>query len=160
MAAEGGVLIATALTWLPPMALTEPLSTSSAVAATQILSRKCSFVIPDASASATPASTGQSVGATPARPDVFKRSRVQTEEDMSMLQQLLEEAEAAEVQEYVPLKKRKAIREQLLKKQLQALSAHLETEEGLPALSESEPDKETQEKQAKQKEAGEQGVSI
>ncbi|OEH74492.1 hypothetical protein cyc_03140 [Cyclospora cayetanensis] len=82
-----------------------------------------------------------------------KRTHAKREQDVTLFQQLLEETEAADAKDYVPLKKRKAIREQLLRKQLQALSAHLETEDGVQGQSESEPDIEAKQKEAKQKEA-------
>lgn len=96
----------------------------------------------------------QDAGHSTAGAAASKRARAQIEEDVSLLQQLLEETEAAGATEYVPLKKRKAIREKLLKKQLQALNAHLEVEEGAPDLSGSELDEEAKQREAKQKEAG------
>lgn len=96
----------------------------------------------------------QDAGDSTAGAAASKRVRAQIEEDASLLQQLLEETEAAGATEYVPLKKRKAIREKLLKKQLQALNAHLEVEEGAPGLSGSEQDEEAKQREAKQKEAG------
>ncbi|CDJ40979.1 DEAD/DEAH box helicase, putative [Eimeria tenella] len=95
----------------------------------------------------------QDAGDSTAGAAASKRVRAQIEEDASLLQQLLEETEAAGATEYVPLKKRKAIREKLLKKQLQALNAHLEVEEGAPGLSGSEQDEEAKQREAKQKEA-------
>ncbi|KAL8435863.1 hypothetical protein ACSSS7_002151 [Eimeria intestinalis] len=82
-----------------------------------------------------------------------KRARAALDEEVSLLQQLMEEAESGTGKEYVPLKKRKALREKLLKKQLQALNAHLEREDGAPTISDEEEDKAAKEKGAKQKEA-------
>ncbi|KAL8425349.1 hypothetical protein Efla_001731 [Eimeria flavescens] len=83
-----------------------------------------------------------------------KRARAEADEDAALLQQLLEELDTGKAREYVPLKKRKALREQLLRKQLQALNAHLEREEGGAAeVEEDETDKAAKEKEAKQKEA-------
>lgn len=95
-------------------------------------------------------------GCSAVKPGFSKRPRTQVDEDDSLLEKLLEETEAADAKEYVPLKKRKAIREQLLKKQLQALNIHLETEEGAPGFTESDQDEESKQKEAKQKEAGKQ----
>lgn len=103
---------------------------------------------------ATDVSDAVGSGTFAAKAGVSKRTRTHTDEEASLLEKLLEETEAADAKEYVPLKKRKAIREQLLKKQLQALNVHLETEEA--GFVESDQDGEAKQKEAKQKEAGEQ----
>lgn len=89
-------------------------------------------------------------------PETSKRSRAAdcktSEDDKDALQQLLEEV--GDQDEYIPLKKRRALKEQLLKKQLKALDAHLEREDCEDPHSDSEVTEAAKEKQAKQKEAG------
>ncbi|KEP60753.1 UNVERIFIED_CONTAM: DEAD (Asp-Glu-Ala-Asp) box polypeptide 41 family protein [Hammondia hammondi] len=74
------------------------------------------------------------------------RRRQERDEDLEETLRLLEEA--ADAEEYVPLKKRREMKAKLLQKQMQALEAHLEREEAGRASQDEEDEKKKKESSA------------
>ncbi|RQX73511.1 DEAD (Asp-Glu-Ala-Asp) box polypeptide 41 family protein [Toxoplasma gondii CAST] len=74
------------------------------------------------------------------------RRRQERDEELQETLRLLEEA--ADAEEYVPLKKRREMKAKLLQKQMQALEAHLEREEAGRASEDEEDEKKKKESSA------------